>query len=767
MSVRVKSLTRLWILAAMLIAGLPALAYNVKGTVVDAADKSGMAEATVRLLHAKDSTFYKGAAADVNGVFEFKDVKNGKYIIEATYLGYDKGFADVTVKGASVKDVEVVMTESSILLAEATITGVQTPIKVMQDTVEYNANSYTTQPNAVVEDLLKRLPGVEVGDDGAITANGKSVSKILVDGKEFFSDDPKVASKNLPVDMVDKLQVVDRKSDLARMTGVDDGEEETVINLTVKKGMQKGYFGTVLAGYGTDDRYTVNFNLNRFWDGNQITLLGNANNVNELGFTDSNGNRFQRFGGNRGINNSQAFGLNFNVGKEEIIRVGGNVMYSHSDRNSITRRNRQYFLPDEPSYFSNSSTDATDKGHNVRADFRVEWNPDSFNKLDFRPRFSFNMNDSWNDAFSHEEYKNMNLSNSVSNGKSYEASGQLIYNHNFKQRRGRSFSVFTSYNMSNVREHSSVYTYTKYLQEEEENEWDSYEQYLENHNWSNTVRARATWTEPIGDVKNGNFLTFSYHTSMRWNDSDKFVYQRDAEALSESSFWPYTLNGVDYEIPMPVWGNSDYELKDNLSSQYRSTYYAQDIRFGYKKVSKSSNLDLGLSFVPQRSASKELTGSKASIPTRWTLNFAPYLTYRYKWTGMRSLQIRYNGRGSQPSMTQLQPVADTSNPLNIVQGNPNLKPYFNHSMNIRFQDFNGETQRSLMLMGDFSMTQNSIVSRTDVNTATGARTTTYENVNGVWSGRLMNMLSMPFRNKNWQFSNHIFTNFNQNVGFLQ
>ncbi|MDE6543182.1 MAG: TonB-dependent receptor, partial [Muribaculaceae bacterium] len=290
MSVRVKSLTRLWILAAMLIAGLPALAYNVKGTVVDAADKSGMAEATVRLLHAKDSTFYKGAAADVNGVFEFKDVKNGKYIIEATYLGYDKGFADVTVKGASVKDVEVVMTESSILLAEATITGVQTPIKVMQDTVEYNANSYTTQPNAVVEDLLKRLPGVEVGDDGAITANGKSVSKILVDGKEFFSDDPKVASKNLPVDMVDKLQVVDRKSDLARMTGVDDGEEETVINLTVKKGMQKGYFGTVLAGYGTDDRYTVNFNLNRFWDGNQITLLGNANNVNELGFTDSNGN---------------------------------------------------------------------------------------------------------------------------------------------------------------------------------------------------------------------------------------------------------------------------------------------------------------------------------------------------------------------------------------------------------------------------------------------------------------------------------------------
>ncbi|MDE6093526.1 MAG: TonB-dependent receptor, partial [Muribaculaceae bacterium] len=216
----------------MLLVALPAVAYNVKGTVVDAGDESGLADATVRLLHAKDSTFYKGAAADINGVFEFQNVPNGKYIVEASYLGYDKAYVDVTVKGANVANQIVALRESSIMLAEATVTGVKTPIKVMQDTVEYNADSYTTQPNAVVEDLLKRLPGVEVDSDGGITANGKTVSKILIDGKEFFSDDPKVASKNLPVDMVDKLQVVDRKSELARLTGVDDGDDETVINLT-------------------------------------------------------------------------------------------------------------------------------------------------------------------------------------------------------------------------------------------------------------------------------------------------------------------------------------------------------------------------------------------------------------------------------------------------------------------------------------------------------------------------------------------------------
>ena len=770
MSLTSKTLTKLWVLAAvMLPAGLPAMAYTVKGTVVDGNDSSGLPDATVRLLHAKDSTFYKGGAADMNGAFAFQNVVNGKYIVEATYLGYNKSFVDITVKGANVKDLKVAMSENSIMLDEASVVAVKTPVKVMQDTVEYNADSYTTQPNAVVEDLLKRLPGVEVGSDGAITANGKTVSKILIDGKEFFSDDPKVASKNLPVDMVDKLQVVDRKSELARLTGVDDGDDETVINLTVKKGMQQGYFGTVLAGYGTDDRYTANFNLNRFWNGNQITLLGNANNVNELGFTDSNGNRFARFGGNRGINNSQAFGLNFNIGKEEIIRVGGNVMYSHSNRNTHTRQNRDYLLGKD-SYSSSSLDDATDKGHNLRADFRVEWNPDSFNKIDFRPRFSYNTNDSWRDNFSHTDGKNENLTRSLSDGTSYEAGGRLIYTHNFKQKRGRSFSVFGNYSMSNVHENSTDYSYYKYLYEmteEDASDWESYDQYTKNHNWNNSVGGRMSWTEPIGDAKNGNFLTLSYNATMRWNNSDKIVTQLNAESLSTDNYWEYLLNNTLYKVPQPIWGNNEAVPMDDLSSQYRYKYFNQEIRAGYRKVSKSANLEVGMSLVPQMSRGEELTGSKASIPEKWYWNYAPFMRYRYKWSGMRSLQVMYNGRSSAPSMRQLQPVADTSNPLNIVQGNPNLSPSFNHSMNVRFQDFNAETQRSVMVMGDFSLSQNSIVSRTDYDKNTGGRYTTYENVNGVWSGRLMNMFSMPLRNKNWQLNNHIFTNFNQNVGFQQ
>ena len=363
-----------------------AMAYNITGTVADGAGEP-LPDATVRLLQASDSAFVKGVIADVNGSFRITGVNKGKYVLEATYIGYNRLQRDVAVNSSNVKLDTLKIEESSIVLKEATVVGVKTPIKVMQDTIEFNADTYKTPPNAVVEDLLKRLPGVEVDSDGKITANGKEVTKILIDGKEFFSDDPKVASKQLPVNMVDKLQVVDRKSDLARLTGVDDGEDETVINLTVKPGMKEGWFGTVEAGYGTDDRYQATFNVNRFWNENQITFIGSANNTNDLGFTDGNGNRFRRFGGDQGINNSQTFGVNFNVGNEEKLRFGGDVMYSHTDRDTRKRQERQYLFANDPT-FEKSNSDARDRGHNVRADFRVEWKPDSFITLDFRPNFS-------------------------------------------------------------------------------------------------------------------------------------------------------------------------------------------------------------------------------------------------------------------------------------------------------------------------------------------------------------------------------------------
>ncbi len=745
-----------------LLAAVAAWAYTVSGVISDEHGEP-LADATVRLLSARDSSFVTGGVADLDGRYSLTKVNKGKYIIEANYIGYQKSYRNVTVSNSSVKADTLRLGDSSIMLGEVSAIGVKTPIKVMTDTIEYNADSYKTQPNAVVEDLLKRLPGVEIDTDGKITANGKEVKKILIDGKEFFSDDPKVASKNLPVNMVDKLQVVDRKSDLARLTGVDDGDDETVINLTVKKGMKNGWFGTAEAGYGSDDRYQATFNINRFWDDNQITFIGSANNTNDLGFTDGNGNRFRRFGGSQGINNSQNFGVNFNIGKEEIIRVGGDVMYSHTDRNTISRKNRQYLFPDSISY-ENSSSDATDKGHNIRADFRIEWKPDSFNTFDFRPNFSYNQNDSRSlsvdTLFAGEPglpRVNRSFNASNSEGHSWEAGGRLIYNHNFASHRGRSFSIMANYQFSNVTEDERSLSFNRFyrmLNQMGSDSIDIYNQTADNHTWSNNVSARVSWTEPLGNVKNGNFLTLSYRVQYRWNNADKIVSRQlpiDPYAPVED---PYAA----------ILGPSEYI--DSLSNCFRNNYMTQDIRVGYKKVSKMYNLDLGVSLVPSMSKSTNLLNGAKSIPERWVWNYAPFARFRYKIDKQSSLNINYNGRSSQPSMAQLQPVADYSNPLNVIVGNPSLKPTFSHNIRLRFQKFNPSNQSSIMSMADAEVVQNSIISRTTYDGVSGGRMTTYENVNGVWNFRVMNMYSLPFgAKKTWSFNNNIFMMFNQRMGY--
>ena len=473
----------------------------INGILIDSQDTTELMQATVRLLKAnKDSTFVKGTTTDINGVFNLKGIKPGKYLLRCSYLGYNDLIKHVTV-GDDGRDINmgiIKMDPNTVMLKETVVVGVKSPITVKEDTIEFNADTYKTQANAVVEDLLKRLPGVEVGSDGKITANGKEVKKILIDGKEFFSDDPTVASKNIPAEMINKLQVIDRKSDLARLTGVDDGDDETVINLTVKKGMNNGWFGTVNAGYGTDERYAGNVMINHFRDGNQFTILGGGNNVNNLGFGDGASGRFQRFGGDRGVTTSQYAGINFNVGskEDEHFRVGGDIMYSHSDRDTRTRTARQYLYEDSTSY-EDANTIARDKGHNLRGDFRVKWEVDSNNTIEFRPNFSFNFNKSERADTSltsagdaARTIVNRSLSNFFNDGKSYEWGTRLIYNHKVASHPGRSQSLMLNYRYSNVREDADTYTNnTYYLLDDQDQLID---QTANNRRKTHTVTPRAT-----------------------------------------------------------------------------------------------------------------------------------------------------------------------------------------------------------------------------------------------------------------------------------
>ena len=725
-------------------------AATINGMLVDATDTLGLIEATVKLVTAsKDSSFVRGTTTDANGVFNLKGIKAGHYVLKFSYMGYSEASRRVSV-GSDGRDVNigvVTMSPNSIMLKEAVVMGVKTAITVKEDTVEFNADSYKTQANAVVEDLLKRLPGVEVGTDGKITANGKEIKKILIDGKEFFSDDPTVASKNIPADMVNKLQVIDRKSDLARLTGVDDGEDETVINLTVKKGMNNGWFGSASAGYGTDNRYGANFIANHFSNGNQITFLGGANNTNNLGFSDGSSQRFQRFGGDNGITKSQNLGLNFNVGssEDEHFRVGGDVMYSHSDRDTRTVRNRQYLFEDSTSYYDSESR-ARDKAHNLTGNFRIKWEVDSFNTLEFRPNFSFNFNKSEKNDSSvtaagdaARTLVNRSLSRYFNDGKSYEAAMQVVYNHKFRNHPGRSYSAQLRYSYSHVDENGDTWTRNRYFLYGDS--LGVIDQNTDNNRITHGVNGRLTWTEPLGNVRNARFLELAYMGNYRRSSADKMTYDLDSEL-----------------------GSRDFN--ERQSNSFRNTFFNQSFRVGFRQVRKAYNLNVGLSVNSAMSASTDLINSARDIPSRWTWTLAPFARFRYKFSNTRNMNANYFMRASQPSISQLQPVADVSNPLAIVVGNPSLKPTFSHRINVRYSDFAQGSQRSIMAMMNINFEQNSIISTTTYDATTGGRTTTYDNVNGVWNAMAMNMISFPFgSSKAWYYTQNIFMRYARTKGF--
>ena len=739
------------LLALCCLASVNARDAVINGILIDSQDTTELIQATVRLLKAnKDSTLVKGTTTDMNGVFNLKGIKPGKYLLRCSYLGYNDLIKHVTV-GEDGRDINmgiIKMEPNTVMLKETVVVGVKSPITVKEDTIEFNADTYKTQANAVVEDLLKRLPGVEVGSDGKITANGKEVKKILIDGKEFFSDDPTVASKNIPAEMINKLQVIDRKSDLARLTGVDDGDDETVINLTVKKGMNNGWFGTVNAGYGTDDRNAGNVMINHFRDGNQLTILGGGNNVNNLGFGDGASGRFQRFGGDRGVTTSQYAGINFNVGskEDEHFRVGGDIMYSHSDRDTRTRTARQYLYEDSTSY-EDANTVARDKGHNLRGDFRVKWEVDSNNTIEFRPNFSFNFNKSERGDTSitragdaARTMVNRSLSNFFNDGKSYEWGTRLIYNHKVASHPGRSQSLMLNYRYSNVREDADTYTDNTYYLMPDENEL--IDQTANNRRKTHNITGRLSWTEPLGDVKNARFLEFSYRGNYRYTTSDKMVYDNERTGI-----WPGgTVTEQDWN--------------ERLSNSFRNTFFNQEFSVGFRQVRKAYNLNVGISVNSAMSKSRDLINSERDIAERWAWSVAPYARFRYKFSDTRNLNFFYRMRANQPSITQLQPVADESNPKNIIVGNPELKPTFNHNINLRFGDFAQGAQRSIMAMMNVDFAQNSIISTVTSDPLTGRRLTSYTNVNGVWSAMAMNMLSFPFgASKVWYFTSHMFTRF--------
>lgn len=718
--------------------------FRISGTVYDNSNKEAIGQAGIRILNAKDSSFVSGSSTLDNGRFSVA-VKPGKYIVNISFLGYKQAFfnADANQKAVALGD--IMLKEDGILLGEAVVTAKAAEIAIKGDTVEYNADSYKVQQSAVVEDLVKKMPGAEVDSEGKITINGKEVKKILVDGKEFFSSDPKMASKNLPASMVDKLQVLDRKSDMAQMTGFDDGEEETVINLTVKKGMKQGLFGNASGGLGNKDRYGANGIVNYMFNDNQFTLIGGTNNTNNEGFSDNVGGSFSgfrprgfNFGGNNGITKSSTGGFNFSISPSTKLKWGGNIRYGNTGNDVKSTENQETYMPNSTNgnQFTKSQRWGNNKSNNFSADLRFEWAPDSVTKIIFTPNIQLGNNKSYIDGNSStwEATDTLNIS-SLSNfndGDSRSASARLQVSRELGKK-GRVLSASFTGGFNDLESNGMQWSKVIFTENDSTAIINRKSNQKNNgYNW----RGYVSYVEPIG---RNNFIQLNYSYRKNYSESDK-------KSLNMDDLGQYSI------------------IDTTATKKLENNFINQEIGLNFKSVRTKYNYTIGVALQPSSSKSWTITPEKDSYVSNHVLNFSPVAQFNYLWSKRHNLRLDYDGSTIQPTTTQLSSVRDESDPMNITYGNPDLKPTFSNRFRVRFQNFNPEKSSALMMFGGFSFSTNDIVQKT-LDLGKGKKETTYGNINGNWSGQLRVIYNTPLRNKKFSINSFSSGGYNNSNGY--
>lgn len=741
---------------------------TVSGIVLDGNDKSPVMQATVQLLSPKDSTMVTGNATNTNGRFSLA-AKPGKYVLKISFIGYTPYVAPVTLpSGRQRMNVGEIELQSDVVMLESAVVVAQAPeVTASEDTLVYNSSAYRVPEGSALEELVKKLPGAEVDDNGNITINGKEVKKIMVDGKEFFADDPSIAMKNLPVDIIDKVRAYDKKSDMARVTGIDDGEEETVLDLTVKPGMNQGWIGNVDGAIGTKDRYSGKLMVSRFWDENQMTAIGSMNNVNDNGFPGGGGGF--RGGGQNGLNAVKMGGFNFAT-KKEKLETGGSVNFNYRDADIQSRQNSETFISSTTSSFGNALSANRNKTTSLTADFRLEWKPDTMTTIIARPRFTYNKNNNSSASNSYtfdtdpgystdelinaedltslvseEHIINTIIRNTLSKGNSVSAGGSLMVNRRLGKP-GRNITLRGNFTYNDNDSEQFTTSETEYFQLSDEERLSILNRYLSTPTSSSNYSIRASYSEPIFK---GGFLQFSYNFQYRRSDTDNSTYDMPDD---------WTIN--DGFLPDAAIFNAD----QSRSAVYN--YYNHQADISLRWIREKMQLNIGTSFQPQRSTLSYQRGDYEVDTVRNVFNFTPTMDFRYKFSKTSQLRINYWGRSSQPSMTDLLPITDDSDPLNIRQGNPGLKPAFTNTLMAFYNTFNAEKQRGVMSHLRFQSVTNSISNRRFYNEETGGYTTMPENINGNWNLFAILGTNTALRNKKFTINTFTMSRYNNIVSYM-
>ena len=762
-------LTLLLLFIAMM---MQAQQHLITGAIIDKGTNDPVEASTVQLLRA-DSTYISGAISDENGLFSLQAPEDGSYLLKITSVGYKPTVRRIKMtQGKDLAMGKININAEAIMLKAATVTAMAKKVVLKEDTFVYNSAAYRTPEGSTIEELVKRLPGAEVSDDGSIKINGKEVKKILVDGKEFMTGDTKTALKNLPTSIIDKIKAYDEKSDLAKVTGIDDGEEETVLDFGIKRGMNKGLIANMDLSIGTKQRYSERGMAAYFNDRNRLMLFASANNTNDMGFPGGGGPG--GWGPNKqGLNASKMLGLNYNYENKDKLKMDASLRWNHSDGDISSTVASENFVSQNSS-FSNSRAKNFSRSNSWDGRFRLEWKPDTMTNIMFRPSFTIKSSDalarSLSAQFNADPYQitndpledaaraelgledvslsksllqqagvlvNLQSSSSISYSESENLRGMLQYNRRLSAM-GRNITVRTdaSYGKTDANSLSLTNAYMYLVDVANGNETDHYNTYRYNvtptRNYSYSLQ--ATYSEPLWRA---TFLQLSYKFTYKYSKTDRSTYNfsdfSDEEANQWASITPEYRGWGNYlgtlRSPLDEYFDSD----QSRFSEYKN--YIHEMQLMMRFVRPKYNLSFGAMLQPQRSNFIYDYMGQHIETTRNVTNFSPALDFRYRFSKVSNLRVNYRGTTSQPSMTDLLDITDDSNPLNIKKGNPGLKPSFTHNFRLFYNNYIEKHQRALMTFVNFSMTRNSISDMVTYDDKTGGRTTQPENINGNWNAR--------------------------------
>ena len=756
----------------------------ISGKITDRDTKDPVEQVTIQLLKT-DSTYVSGAISNERGLFHVNAPANGKYLLKITSVGYKP-----TVKRIQISEDKnlamgnVVIGADAIMLKGAVVTAMAQKVSLKEDTFVYNSAAYRTPEGSVVEELVKRLPGAEVSDDGTIKINGKEVKKILVDGKEFMTGDTKTALKNLPTSIIDKIKAYDEKSDLSKVTGIDDGEEQTVLDFGVKKGMNKGVISNIDLGVGNKNRYNMRGMGGYFANNNRFMLFANANNTSDRGFGGGPGRGF--WGGANGLNASKMIGANYNYELKDKFKFNTSLRWNHSDGDVWSSRSSENFMGSSSS-FSNSLSQSYSRSNSWNGNIRLEWMPDSMTNILFRPSISWSSSDglsgsqsaSYNkdpytittkDPLSEEGIEEMEkaeamVNSQLTNGITYSdnnnINGMLQVNRKLGNKgRNITFRVDAKYT-DNDSKSISLNNAKLYLVQTAEGKDSTYQtnRYNLTPSKNYSYAGQLTYSEPLWKA---TFLQFSYKFTYSYSKSDRSTYDFSKYAMSgdhEYRGWDSYLN--------PFAGHLNDYRDDDLSrfSEYRN--YNHDIQVMMRFIRQKYNLNFGVMVQPQQSKYIQDYQGVHVDTVRNVVNVSPTLDFRYRFSKMSNLRINYRGTTSQPSISQLLDITDNSDPLNISMGNPGLKPSFTQNFRLFYNNFVQNHNKGIMTFVNFSTTNNSISNKVTYDEKTGGRITRPENINGNWNAMGAFMFNCSIDSAGvWNINTGAHANYNNYVSYL-